>query len=88
LADWGEPAYRSRQVYQAATRSLAADYDGMTVLPLSLRKRLAEAEPLAELEGRRLLYILGVRERPGRPWHGNIGAPTSSWLRLSFGGPN
>jgi 23S rRNA (adenine2503-C2)-methyltransferase len=50
LADWGEPAYRSRQVYQAATRSLAADYDGMTVLPLSLRTRLAEAEPLAELE--------------------------------------
>ena len=50
LADWGEPAYRSRQVYQAATRSLAADYNGMTVLPLSLRERLSEAEPLAELE--------------------------------------
>ena len=50
LADWGEPAYRFRQVYQAATRSLAADYDGMTVLPPSLRQQLSEAEPLAELE--------------------------------------
>jgi 23S rRNA (adenine2503-C2)-methyltransferase len=50
LAEWGEPAYRSRQVYQAATRSLAADYDGMTGLPVSLRRRLAEGEPLAELE--------------------------------------
>jgi 23S rRNA (adenine2503-C2)-methyltransferase len=50
LAEWGEPAYRSRQVYQAATRTLSADYDGMTGLPLSLRRRLAEAEPLAELE--------------------------------------
>jgi 23S rRNA (adenine2503-C2)-methyltransferase len=50
LAEWGEPAYRFRQVYQATTRSLAADYDGMTVLPVALRTRLAEAEPLAELE--------------------------------------
>jgi 23S rRNA (adenine2503-C2)-methyltransferase len=49
LAEWGEPRYRSRQVYQAATRTLAADYDGMTGLPLALRRRLSEAEPLAEL---------------------------------------
>jgi 23S rRNA (adenine2503-C2)-methyltransferase len=49
LAEWGEPAYRSRQVYQAATRTLAADYAGMTGLPAALRRRLAEAEPLAEL---------------------------------------
>jgi len=49
LAEWGEPAYRSRQVYYAATRTLSADYDGMTVLPAALRRRLADAEPLAEL---------------------------------------
>jgi 23S rRNA (adenine2503-C2)-methyltransferase len=49
LAEWGEPRYRSRQVYQAATRTLKADYDGMTGLPLALRRRLSEAEPLAEL---------------------------------------
>jgi 23S rRNA (adenine2503-C2)-methyltransferase len=50
LEEWGEPAYRSRQVYEAATRTLVADYDGMTGLPVALRRRLAEAEPLAELE--------------------------------------
>ncbi len=50
LEEWGEPAYRFRQVYQAATRTLVADYDGMTGLPAALRRRLAEAEPLAELE--------------------------------------
>ena len=50
LAEWGEPAYRSRQVYQAATRTLVADYDGMTGLPVAVRRRLAEAEPLSELE--------------------------------------
>jgi 23S rRNA (adenine2503-C2)-methyltransferase len=49
LAEWGEPRYRSRQVYQAATRTLTADYDGMTGLPLALRRRLSEAEPLQEL---------------------------------------
>ncbi len=49
LAEWGEPAYRSRQVYEAATRILAADYDSITTLPAALRRRLAEAEPLAEL---------------------------------------
>ena len=50
LAEWGEPAYRSRQVYEAATRTLVGDYDGMTALPAALRRRLAEAEPLSELE--------------------------------------
>jgi 23S rRNA (adenine2503-C2)-methyltransferase len=49
LAEWGEPAYRSRQVYEAATRTLTPDYDGMTALPAALRRRLADAEPLAEL---------------------------------------
>jgi 23S rRNA (adenine2503-C2)-methyltransferase len=49
LAEWGEPRYRSRQVYEAATRTLTADYDGMTGLPLALRRRLSEAEPLQEL---------------------------------------
>jgi len=49
LAEWGEPPYRSRQVYEAATRTLVADYDGMTALPAALRRRLAEAEPLSEL---------------------------------------
>jgi 23S rRNA (adenine2503-C2)-methyltransferase len=49
LADWGEPGYRGRQVYRAATSGLVAGYDDMTSLPLALRRRLAEAEPLHEL---------------------------------------
>jgi len=49
LAGWGEPRYRSRQVYEAATRGLVADYAEMTALPLELRARLGEAEPLHEL---------------------------------------
>jgi 23S rRNA (adenine2503-C2)-methyltransferase len=49
LAEWGEPAYRYRQVVGAATRELAEDYDRMTALPAALRSRLAAAEPLHEL---------------------------------------
>ena len=49
LAEWGEPAYRHRQLVAAATRELAADYDAMTALPAALRERLAAAEPLHEL---------------------------------------
>ncbi len=49
LAEWGEPAYRYRQIVQAAARELVGDYDAMTALPAALRARLAEAEPLNEL---------------------------------------
>jgi 23S rRNA (adenine2503-C2)-methyltransferase len=49
LEEWGEPAYRRRQVYEAATRGLVAGYDEMTTLPASLRSRLADAEPLRQL---------------------------------------
>jgi 23S rRNA (adenine2503-C2)-methyltransferase len=50
LSEWGEPAYRGRQVYEAATRELVDGYDGITALPAALRRRLAEAEPLRQLE--------------------------------------
>lgn len=49
LAEWGEPAYRARQVYEAATRGLVAEYGAMSALPAELRERLAGAEPLSEL---------------------------------------
>jgi 23S rRNA (adenine2503-C2)-methyltransferase len=49
LSAWGEPSYRFAQVYGAATRGLAASYADMTSLPATLRERLDEAEPLAEL---------------------------------------
>jgi 23S rRNA (adenine2503-C2)-methyltransferase len=50
LAAWGEPAYRFRQVYEGATRGLAADYAELTSLPIALRERLAAEAPLRELE--------------------------------------
>jgi 23S rRNA (adenine2503-C2)-methyltransferase len=52
LTEWGEPAYRARQLRAAATRNLAAGYAEMTALPASLRARLEEAEPLRELAER------------------------------------
>jgi 23S rRNA (adenine2503-C2)-methyltransferase len=50
LAEWGEPEYRFRQVYEGATRGLAGDYSELTALPAALRGRLAGAAPLRELE--------------------------------------
>jgi 23S rRNA (adenine2503-C2)-methyltransferase len=42
LADLGEPAYRSRQVYEALTRGYVTDFAEVTTLPLALRRALAE----------------------------------------------
>ncbi len=53
LAELGEPSYRARQVYEALTRGLAADFGAITTLPLSLREALAarlEAVSLTEVE--------------------------------------
>ena len=41
LAELGEPAYRSRQVYEALTRQLATGFAEMTALPAGLREALA-----------------------------------------------
>ncbi|HUX76038.1 MAG TPA: 23S rRNA (adenine(2503)-C(2))-methyltransferase RlmN [Anaerolineae bacterium] len=41
LADWGEPAYRARQLWEWLYVHLATDFDQMTNLPRSLRERLA-----------------------------------------------
>ncbi len=49
LQSWGEPAYRARQAYGAATRALALEWDDMTALPGRLRERLAAEGPLCEL---------------------------------------
>src|SRR5215471_10209436 len=45
LQDWGEPAYRGRQAYEAATRGLAAEWGDVTALPVSLRRRLQSEAP-------------------------------------------
>jgi 23S rRNA (adenine2503-C2)-methyltransferase len=42
MKELGEPPYRARQIYEALTRGLAVDLDGMTSLPAALRRALAE----------------------------------------------
>jgi len=73
LEEWGEPAYRRRQVSDAAFRGLAATWDDVTVLPRALRARLADAEPLAELTATEVQHArdgtikAGFRTRDGFP---------------------
>jgi 23S rRNA (adenine2503-C2)-methyltransferase len=49
LAAAGEPAYRARQIWRWAA-SGATGYDGMTDLPVALRRRLDEEVPFSSLE--------------------------------------
>jgi 23S rRNA (adenine2503-C2)-methyltransferase len=42
LAELGQPAYRTRQVYEALTHGLVTDFAAVTTLPLQLREQLAE----------------------------------------------
>jgi 23S rRNA (adenine2503-C2)-methyltransferase len=49
LAEQGEPAFRSSQVWQWTARGVAS-YDEMTSLPKALRSSLAEAVPFTTLE--------------------------------------
>jgi 23S rRNA (adenine2503-C2)-methyltransferase len=54
LTSWGEPSFRTQQVWRWVYRSLARDFESMGNLPLPLRARLAERfclsplSPLAE----------------------------------------
>ncbi|MFO7664278.1 MAG: 23S rRNA (adenine(2503)-C(2))-methyltransferase RlmN [Chloroflexota bacterium] len=41
LADWGQPAFRARQIWEWLYRRYAASFDEMTNLPQSLRDRLS-----------------------------------------------
>ncbi|WP_374688689.1 23S rRNA (adenine(2503)-C(2))-methyltransferase RlmN [Promineifilum sp.] len=41
LAEWGQPAFRARQVWEWLYRHYAAGFDAMTNLPAALRERLA-----------------------------------------------
>lgn len=47
LADWGEPRYRARQIWEWLYRRLVTDVTQMTSLSKSLRQRLAETTTLA-----------------------------------------
>ena len=50
MEEWGEPQYRQRQVYEGVMKGLAGGYEQLTPLPAALRRRLADAEPLRQLE--------------------------------------
>ena len=47
LRDWGEPAFRARQIARWALRHCATSFEEMTDLPAALRPRLAEEWTLA-----------------------------------------
>ena len=49
LVEFGQPAYRAKQVYDWSYSRLADGYDAMTNLPADLRATLGEALPLALL---------------------------------------
>jgi 23S rRNA (adenine2503-C2)-methyltransferase len=52
LAGWGEPSYRTEQIWQWVYRSLVRNFKEMTNLPLPLRDRLAERfrlDPLSQV---------------------------------------
>ena len=49
LADRGEPAYRTRQVWEWTARGVSS-YEGMTTLPKALRTSLAEDVPFSTLD--------------------------------------
>jgi 23S rRNA (adenine2503-C2)-methyltransferase len=47
LAEWGQPAYRARQLWEWLYRHYAGDFESMTTLPGPLRERLAAETTLA-----------------------------------------
>jgi 23S rRNA (adenine2503-C2)-methyltransferase len=52
LKEWGEPAFRARQIWEWLYGQLAASYDTMTNLPKPLRDRLGTVHPLGRLTPR------------------------------------
>jgi len=50
LRDWGQPAYRARQIYRQLYVNLATDPAAMTDLPLALRERLAAETRIGTLQ--------------------------------------
>ena len=49
VADWGQPAFRARQIWEWLYVQLADSYDAMTNLPRALRDRLSTEYPLKRL---------------------------------------
>jgi 23S rRNA (adenine2503-C2)-methyltransferase len=63
LAEWGEPAYRGDQVWDALYRA-PGRLEGATALPRTLRERLGEALPLALHE----VHKATTRDRMTTKW--------------------
>jgi len=49
LEDWGEPAFRAKQIWEWLYVRLVDSYEAMTNLPRSLRDRLAATHPIGRL---------------------------------------
>lgn len=49
MAEWGQPGYRAKQVWQALYGECVAGFDGMTALPARLREQLTEAYVFSHL---------------------------------------
>jgi 23S rRNA (adenine2503-C2)-methyltransferase len=50
MKDWGQPAYRAKQIYRQVYVNLAGSPDAMSDLPPALRERLAREVPFGSLE--------------------------------------
>lgn len=50
FAEWGQPAYRARQVWRRAYQGFASSFEEMTELPRGLRDRLAASFALVTLQ--------------------------------------
>ena len=50
MKDWGQPAYRAKQIYQQVFINLAESPDAMSNLPAALRERLSKEAPIGSLE--------------------------------------
>ena len=83
LAGWGEPRYRSGQVWEWLYRRLAAHPAQMTNLPLALRQRLAEETRVDPLE---TLYEQRSRDGQTVKWlFGLAGGVTVETVLMLYG---
>lgn len=55
LADWGQPAYRAKQIWQGVYQQIWSNPEQFTSLPLSLREKLAQHFSFAHLEPETIL---------------------------------
>ena len=59
LAEWGEPAYRAKQIADWIYQKRVSSFEAMTDLPEAMRKRLAETFVFASPT---IVRVLGSRD--------------------------